>query len=132
MSLNGGGLGGNGLGNSTGGMYSGFDGNGSGLANLRNQPMSPSLSHTSQVNGVGGGGGGVGGGGVPGLGMPMNAGQQMDLNHLYEIILELSDVLRNNRDMTKNIVTSAEDLMVGTFSLSLFFFFFFFCGNPSY
>lgn len=67
--------------------------------------MSPSVSHTpGQVNGSA----------MPGMngGVPMNAGHQMDLQHLYDMVLELSDVLKNNREMTKSIVTSAEDLMV--------------------
>ena len=42
----------------------------------------------------------------------MNAGHQMDLHHLYDMVLELSDVLKNNREMTKSIVTSAEEIMV--------------------
>ncbi|OAX80417.1 hypothetical protein ACJ72_05252 [Emergomyces africanus] len=46
-----------------------------------------------------------------GMGMPVNAGHQMDLNHLYEMVLELSDVLKNNRDMTKGIIDSAEEIM---------------------
>ncbi|OJD14726.1 hypothetical protein AJ78_04951 [Emergomyces pasteurianus Ep9510] len=45
------------------------------------------------------------------VGMPVNAGHQMDLNHLYEMVLELSDVLKNNRDMTKGIIDSAEEIM---------------------
>ena len=47
-----------------------------------------------------------------GTGMPMNAGHQMDLHHLYDMVLELSDVLKNNREVTKNIVSSAEEIMV--------------------
>jgi hypothetical protein len=45
-------------------------------------------------------------------GIPMNAGHQMDLHHLYEMVVELSDVLKNNRDVTKNIVANAEEIMV--------------------
>ncbi|KAK2764383.1 hypothetical protein FQN54_009077 [Arachnomyces sp. PD_36] len=60
----------------------------------------------NQVNGASG---------MPGMGMgmnmPMNAGHQMDVNHLYEMVLELSDVLKNNRDMTKGIINSAEEIM---------------------
>ena len=70
--------------------------------------MSPALSHSSnQVNGSG----------MAAMngGMSMNAGHQMDLHHLYEMVLELSDVLKNNREVTKNIVTSAEEIMVGGF-----------------
>ncbi|PGH14577.1 hypothetical protein AJ79_02912 [Helicocarpus griseus UAMH5409] len=52
-----------------------------------------------------------GGMGPMNVGMPVNAGHQMDLNHLYEMVLELSDVLKNNRDMTKGIIDSAEEIM---------------------
>lgn len=92
------------------GMYSGFESspNTSNLANLRNQSMSPALPHAAQVNGGGAGSAMAG----MNAGLPMNAGHQMDINHLYEMVLELSEVLKNNRDMTRNIVTSAEELMV--------------------
>jgi hypothetical protein len=70
------------------------------------QTPSPALSHASSTTQIGGGGmGGMGG-------MPMNAGHQMDLHHLYEMVVELSDVLKNNRDVTKNIVANAEEIMV--------------------
>ena len=78
---------------------------------------SPSPQHPSnQVNGASG---------MPGVGMgmnmnmPMNAGHQMDLNHLYEMVLELSDVLKNNRDMTKGIINSAEEIMVSVIIIYL-------------
>lgn len=35
----------------------------------------------------------------------------MDLHHLYEMVLELSEVLKNNREVTKSIVSSAEEIM---------------------
>lgn len=66
----------------------------------------PSPQHgVGQVNG---------GGAMAGMvsGVPMNAGHQMDLNHLYEMVIELSDVLKNNREMTRGIIASAEDIMV--------------------
>ena len=72
---------------------------------ISRQPMSPAFSHPpGQING----------GGVAAMngGMTMNAGFQMDLHHLYEMVLELSEVLKNNREMTKNIVSSAEEIMV--------------------
>lgn len=47
-----------------------------------------------------------------GAAIPMNAGHQMDLHHLYEMVVELSDVLKNNRDVTKNIVANAEEIVV--------------------
>lgn len=83
--------------------------NASSFGNLRGQSLSPALTPASQING---GGAANALAGMTNGNMPMNAGQQMDLNHLYEMVLELSDVLKNNRDMTKNIVGSAEDLMV--------------------
>ena len=82
------------------GMFSGYVDN-----NVPRQSMASPVPHASgQVNG----------GAMPGMnaGVPMNAGHQMDLQHLYDMVLELSDVLKNNRDMTKSIVSSAEDLMV--------------------
>lgn len=89
--------------NSGSSVFSGYVDNSS----VPRPPMSPALSHTSsQVNGSA----------MPGMNgnVPMNAGHQMDLQHLYDMVLELSDVLKNNREMTKSIVSSAEDLMVCT------------------
>lgn len=76
------------------------------------QTPSPSPSQssvTTQING---------GMGAMSAGVPMNAGHQMDLHHLYEMVAELSDVLKNNRDVTKNIVANAESIVVcGTLEL---------------
>jgi hypothetical protein len=69
------------------------------------QPIpSPIATPPPQVNGAG----------MAGMngGVPMNAGQQMDLRHLFDMVLELSEVLKNNREMTKSIVSSAEEIMV--------------------
>lgn len=44
--------------------------------------------------------------------VPMNAGHQMDLNYLCDMINELSGVLKNNRELTSGIITSAEDIAV--------------------
>ncbi|EFW16371.1 hypothetical protein D8B26_005715 [Coccidioides posadasii str. Silveira] len=51
-------------------------------------------------------------GGMAGMatGMPMNAGQEMDLNYVYQMITELSEVLAHNRDTTKNIIRASEEL----------------------
>lgn len=46
------------------------------------------------------------------LSMPMNAGHQMDVNMLYQKILELSEVLKENREKTQGIVAGAEELAV--------------------
>ena len=85
--------------------YGDNSGGASGMPNVPRPSMSPAMPHPpAQVNG----------GGMPGMngGVPMNAGHQMDLHHLYDMVLELSDVLKNNREMTKSIVTSAEEIMV--------------------
>ncbi|KGO46599.1 hypothetical protein PEX1_098460 [Penicillium expansum] len=97
--------------NSTGsGNFSGYVENNTGAMNIPNIPPrqtpSPSPSHssvTTQING--------GGMGAMGATIPMNAGHQMDLHHLYEMVVELSDVLKNNRDVTKNIVANAEEIV---------------------
>ncbi|KAI2790983.1 hypothetical protein POX_c03836 [Penicillium oxalicum] len=73
-----------------------------GMGSMPRPPPSPAYPHpTPQVNG----------GGPGASGMPMNAGHQMDLHHLYEMVLELSEVLKNNREVTKSIVSSAEEIM---------------------
>ncbi|KAG2415260.1 hypothetical protein HFD88_006451 [Aspergillus terreus] len=75
----------------------------SNMANPPRQSLPPAMPHTSaQVNGAG----------MAGMnaGMPMNAGHQMDLHHLYDMVLELSDVLKNNREMTNSIVATAEEM----------------------
>lgn len=56
--------------------------------------------------------------GMPG-GMPMNAGHQMDLHHLYDMVVELSESLKTNRDITQNIVGSAEEIMVSSSCIHL-------------
>ncbi|KAG0154993.1 hypothetical protein PDIDSM_566 [Penicillium digitatum] len=97
--------------NGTGsGNFSGYVENSTGAMNIPNIPPrqtpSPSPSHssvTTQING--------GGMGAMGAAIPMNAGHQMDLHHLYEMVVELSDVLKNNRDVTKNIVANAEEIV---------------------
>ncbi|KAI4117545.1 MAG: hypothetical protein LQ345_002246 [Seirophora villosa] len=59
---------------------------------------------TQQVNGNGGPMNGLN------LSMPMNAGHQMDVNMLYQKVLELSEVLKENRERTHGIVAGAEEL----------------------
>lgn len=58
-----------------------------------------------------------GNGGMNGMsvGMPLNAGHQMDVNMLYQKVLELSEVLRENREQTQGIVAGAEELAVRHF-----------------
>ena len=45
-------------------------------------------------------------------GLPMAAGTQMDVNFLFQKVLELSEVLKDNREKTQAIVASAEELAV--------------------
>lgn len=91
------------------------------MANMSRQSMSPSPSQMNGSGGGGSGGGGGAGGGGNGMGnnnnlmmngLPMNAGHQMDLNNLYDMVVEFSDILKNNREMTRGIVQSAEEIMV--------------------
>ncbi|KAJ5627992.1 hypothetical protein N7490_010220 [Penicillium lividum] len=97
-------------GNPGSGMFSGYVDNSPGTPNMGNIPrqsISPAPLHpAAQVNG--------GGMAVMNGNGPMNAGHQMDLHHLYDMVLELSDVLKNNREVTKNIVSSAEEIMHGS------------------
>lgn len=44
----------------------------------------------------------------------MIAGQQMDVNFLYQKVCELSEVLKENRERTQGIISSAEELAVST------------------
>lgn len=74
------------------------------MANMSRQSPSPS----PQVNG----GGAMGNNMMNGV--PMNAGHQMDLNNLYDMVVEFSDILKHNREMTRGIVNSAEEIMVFT------------------
>lgn len=55
-------------------------------------------------------------GGMAGLsaGMPMSAGQEMDLNYVYQMITELSEVLAHNRDTTRNIIRASEEIAVSS------------------
>ncbi|KAK4693781.1 hypothetical protein P7C71_g3678, partial [Lecanoromycetidae sp. Uapishka_2] len=43
-------------------------------------------------------------------GMPMIAGQQMDVNFLYQIVIDLSEALKENREQTAGIIAGAEEL----------------------
>ena len=45
-------------------------------------------------------------------GLPLIAGQQMDVNLLYQKVMELSEILRENREKTQGIVAGAEELAV--------------------
>lgn len=45
-------------------------------------------------------------------GFPMNAGQQMDVNFLFAKVVELSEVLRENREKVQGIVDGASELAV--------------------
>ena len=45
-------------------------------------------------------------------GMPMAAGQQADVNFLFQKLVELSEVLKENREKTAGIIAGAEELAV--------------------
>lgn len=62
---------------------------------------------------------GMNGMGGMGVGLPMNAGHQMDLNVLYNQMEDLSVILKENRDKTQAIIASAEELAVSVSDLVL-------------
>lgn len=45
-------------------------------------------------------------------GIPIAAGQQADVNFLFQKVLELSEVLKENREKTAGIIAGAEELAV--------------------
>lgn len=45
-------------------------------------------------------------------GIPMAAGQQADVNYLFQKVVELSEVLKENREKTAGIIAGAEELAV--------------------
>ena len=77
------------------------------LAAMQRQAPSPIVGQ-QQANNANGSGGMNG----MNVGMPMNAGSQMDYNLLYQKVMELAQVLQENREQTKDIVASAEELAV--------------------
>lgn len=46
------------------------------------------------------------------IALPMNAGHHMDVNMLYQKVVELSEVLKENREKTQGIISGAEELAV--------------------
>lgn len=46
------------------------------------------------------------------MGMPISAGHHMDVNMLYQKVVELSEVLKENREKTQGIISGAEELAV--------------------
>ncbi|EEP79596.1 conserved hypothetical protein [Uncinocarpus reesii 1704] len=91
-------------------------GSGPGFANLyesipsnmpnipRQNQAAPPASPAGSQNGVPGAMAGLA------TGMPMNAGQEMDLNYVYQMITELSELLAHNRDTTRNIIRASEEI----------------------
>lgn len=74
------------------------------IASPLSQQPQHQITNNSNGNGVGMNG--------LNMGMPMNAGHQMDVNMLYQKVVELSEVLKENREKTQGIISSAEDLAV--------------------
>lgn len=70
-------------------------------------PLSQQPQH--QINNNNGNGIGMSG---LNMGLPMNAGHQMDVNMLYQKVVELSEVLKDNREKAQGIISGAEELAV--------------------
>ena len=75
-------------------------------------PLSQQQGNNNGPNGVGGLLNGMG------MGMPVNAGQQMDLNLVFQKVNELSELLKENRERTQGIVAGAEELAVSGSSIA--------------
>ena len=84
----------------------------SGNSNINNggpQRQAPSPIQGNSNNVTNGTGGALNGMNVA---MPMGAGQQMDVNLVFQKLVELSEVLKDNREKTAGIVAGAEELAV--------------------
>lgn len=71
---------------------------------LTQQPQQHQINNNNNGNGIGMNG--------LNMGLPMNAGHQMDVNMLYRKVVELSEVLKENREKTQGIISGAEELAV--------------------
>ncbi len=81
-----------------------------GTANSGSVPRlapSPITQQQQQINNNGNGAGMNG--------IPMAAGQQADVNFLFQKLVELSEVLKENREKTAGIIAGAEELAVRIF-----------------
>ena len=75
----------------------------------RQAPSPVSGQHANANAGTNGAGGAMNGINVA---MPMGAGQQMDVNLVFQKLVELSEVLKDNREKTAGIIAGAEELAV--------------------
>lgn len=76
------------------------------MPRLMASPLTQQPQHQTNNNGNGIGMNGLN------MGLPMNAGHQMDVNMLYRKVVELSEVLKENREKTQGIISGAEELAV--------------------
>ena len=76
-------------------------------------PLPSNQQHQPQINNNGNGAGMNG--------IPMAAGQQADVNFLFQKLVELSEVLKDNREKTAGIIAGAEELAV-SHSTQLYYF----------
>lgn len=86
------------------------------LSNGSAQRQAPTAMTQQQVNNNGttnGVGGAMNGMGVA---IPTPAGQQMDVNLVFQKLVELSEVLKDNREKTQGIIAGAEELAVSVFT----------------
>lgn len=74
------------------------------IASPLSQQPQHQINNNNNGNGIGMNG--------PNMGMSMNAGHQMDVNMLYQKVVELSEVLKENREKTQGIISGAEELAV--------------------
>ena len=99
---------------STGGPQQGGGGpqNQQGQGNAQAGPSNAAAAGNGNATGETGLRGGL----AAAAGVPMNAGQQMDVHMLYQKVVELSEVLKENREQTRGIINGAEELAVSSFT----------------
>lgn len=79
-------------------------GSSSSVPRLAPSPIAQQQSQQQQISNNGNGAGMNG--------VPMAAGQQADVNFLFQKLVELSEVLKENREKTAGVIAGAEELAV--------------------
>lgn len=84
--------------------------NGNAQRQAPTQISQPQVNNNGTTNGVGAAMNGMG------VAIPTSAGQQMDVNLVFQKLVELSEVLKDNREKTQGIIAGAEELAVSIYS----------------
>jgi hypothetical protein len=74
------------------------------------QPPNPQMNQMNQMNGGGGQPQNGGGGGVPLVNGLPSGGQQTDMNHLWSVVQQLSQMLEENKAATQGVLSGVAAL----------------------